>query len=327
MSISGVENLQGTVVTPDNFTFETDDVPPIVVSSSIADGAVLSPGPLTEVITFNEPIQPSSVNDSDVLLYGEIRGIEYAPSSISFDPTDTILTITYANLPNDAYQFILEAGPGNFLSTAGVPLQNSFVINFTMPVGTTTISGLQPVLPLGSLVYDPTIDDVLLSSTDVATYDLTIDPSQTLSVIGIPVTSGMTLTITLISPTGNVIGTATSATPGRTGLLPAVQSSKGGTYQIVVSGGPGEFTVQAVLNAFVDPASYGGPSNGSIATATPIDPYANKFAGNDNRMAVLGSITGGGSASATPWWPSTTDVILIDQNTGNVLQTLHEPRL
>ena len=42
---------------------------------------------------------------------------------------------------------------------AGVPLQNSFVINFTMPGGTSTITGLQPVLPLGSLVYDTTIDN------------------------------------------------------------------------------------------------------------------------------------------------------------------------
>ena len=40
VSISGVEDLQGTVMTPDSFSFETDDVPPVVVSSSIADGAV-----------------------------------------------------------------------------------------------------------------------------------------------------------------------------------------------------------------------------------------------------------------------------------------------
>ena len=102
------------------------------------------------------------------------------------------------------------------------------MINFTMPVGTTPVTGLQPVLPLGSLVYDPPIDGVLLSSTDVDTYDLTINPSQTLSVIGIPVTSGMTLTVTLISPSGHMLGSATSATPGATVLIPAVQSSKGG---------------------------------------------------------------------------------------------------
>ena len=29
VSISGLEDLQGTALTPDNFTFETDDVPPV----------------------------------------------------------------------------------------------------------------------------------------------------------------------------------------------------------------------------------------------------------------------------------------------------------
>ena len=332
VSISGVEDLQGTVMTPDSFSFETNDVAPVVVSSSIADGAVLSPGPLTEVITFNEPIQPSSANAADIQLVGLVRGVEYAPSSISFDPTDTILTITYANLPSDAYQFALQAGPNNFLSDANVPLQNDFVINFTMPAGTTTISGLQPVLPLGSLVYDPAIDNVLLTSTDSDTYDLTIDPHQTLSVIGIPVTSGMTLTVTLFSPSGHIIGQASSATPGATVLLPAVQSSNGGTYQIVITGGPGEYTVQAVLNALVDPAGFGGLSNGSIATATPIDPYANKIAGNDDRTAVLGTISAGafsfGDALVVENFAGIVgfgDVILVDQNTGNVLERYTSP--
>ena len=303
VSISGIEDLQGTVVTPDNFTFETDDVPPVVVSSSIPDGAVLSPGPLTEVITFNEPIQPSSVSSSDVLLFGEIRGVEYSPSSISFDPTDTILTITYSSLPTDAYQFVLEAGPSNFLSLAGVPLQNNFVINFSMPGGTSTVSGLQPVLPLGSLVYDTTIDNLLISSSDVDTYDLSIDPHQTLGVVVTPVTKTMSVTVTLLSPTGNVLGTATSPSPGAPAVLPAVQSSKGGTYKIEISGGPGEYKLVPTLNAYIDPAGYGGPPNTSIATATPIDPYANKFAGNDDRTAVLGSLSGGGGGGGN--WYST----------------------
>ena len=41
VSISGIEDFQGTPVAPDNFSFQTDDVPPAVLSSSIADGAVL----------------------------------------------------------------------------------------------------------------------------------------------------------------------------------------------------------------------------------------------------------------------------------------------
>ena len=51
---------------------------------------------------------------SDISLFGEVRGIEYTPSSISFDPTDTIMTITYSSLPSDAYQFELLGRPGQF---------------------------------------------------------------------------------------------------------------------------------------------------------------------------------------------------------------------
>jgi len=290
VSISGLTNLQGTALTPDSFSFETDDVPPVVVSSSIADGAVLAPGNVTEVITFSKPIQPSSVSTSDISLLGEIRGISYTPT-FSFDPTDTILTVNYANLPTDAYQFTLDAGPGNFLSLAGVPLQNNYVVNFTIPGGTSTISGLQPVLPLGSLVYQETVDNLLLSSSDVDTYNLAIDPQQTLAVVVTPVTTSMTVTVTLISPTGNTLGSATSPSPGAPAVLYGVQSSRGGTYQFTVSGGPGEYTIQPILNAYVDPAAYGGTLNTSIATATPVDPYGNNFIGQDNRTAVLGALS------------------------------------
>ena len=91
-----------------------------------------------------------------------------------------------------------------------MPLQNNYVINFTIPAGTSTLSGLQPVLPLGSLVYQSTVDNVLVTPTDTDTYDLTIDPQQTISALVTPVTSSLTATVELVSPTGNVIGKATS---------------------------------------------------------------------------------------------------------------------
>ena len=122
-------------LTPDNFSFKTDDVPPDVVSSSIADGAVLLAGDDHRGRHVQQADSAGARSTTPTSsLYGEVRGKSYTPSSISFDPTDTILTITYTSLPTDAYQFTLEAGPSNFLSNAGVPLQNSFVINFTVPV-------------------------------------------------------------------------------------------------------------------------------------------------------------------------------------------------
>ena len=42
VSIGGLVDIHGVALTPDNFSFQTDDVPPVVVSSSIANGAVLA---------------------------------------------------------------------------------------------------------------------------------------------------------------------------------------------------------------------------------------------------------------------------------------------
>ena len=159
--------------------------------------------------------------------------------------------------------------------------------------GTSTFPGLTPVLPLGSLVYQGTVDNLLVSSTDADTYNLAIDPQQTLSVAGDArhVEPGARRS-SLYSPSGKLLGQLTSSPPAPPVLFPAVQSSKGGNYQIVVTGGVGEYKVTATLNASLTRRPTAGCPTTSIATATPIDPYANKFVGNDTRTAVLGSIAG-----------------------------------
>jgi methionine-rich copper-binding protein CopC/protocatechuate 3,4-dioxygenase beta subunit len=311
VAISGLVDIHGVTLTPDDFTFTTDTVPPHIVSASLADGSVFSPAPqtVTDVITFSEPMNTSVKFASAISLLGEFRGIYYAPSVDSWDPTGTILTITYDNLPSDAYQFNLYAS--GFQDLAGNTLVSGLTTNFAVLGGTSDMTGLTPVLPLGSLVYQGTANNVLTSGSDTNTYNLGIDPRQTLAVVVTPVTSSMTATVQLISPTGHIIGTATSPKPGLPAVLPGVQSTAGGHYQIVVSGDPGQYNVTATLNAYIDPAAYGGASNDSIASATPIDPFANRFIGHNDRTAVLGTIT---SAS-----PSIGDVLTIQGPFGPVV--------
>ena len=249
-------------------------------------------------MTFSEPIQPSSANDSDIFALRRDPGHRVRAGvdqlrSDRHDPHDHL-----HQLPTDAYQFTLVAGPGNFLSTAGVPLQSSYVDQLH------DARRHQHASPACSrscrwAAWSTTPRSTTLLSLDrFDTYDLTIDPEQTLAVLATPVTSSMSdrdpdLAVGQRDRHGDL------ASPARRPLLPGVQSAKGGTYQIVVTGGAGRVHGHADLNALVDPASYGGTPNGSIATATPIDPYANKFAGNDDRTAVLGTIAGRLSASAT----------------------------
>jgi hypothetical protein len=153
---------------------------------------------------------------------------------------------------------------------------------------------LAAVNPAGSLVYQDTVTGTLASASDVATYDLTIDPQQTLAELGTPLTSSMILTVVLTAPDGTVTATS-SLSPGAPALIPAVQSPAGGTYKIQVSGGPGNFALQSTLDALVDPAAYGGPPDSTIATAQPLDAYANAITSTADRTAVLGSIQSGPS--------------------------------
>jgi protocatechuate 3,4-dioxygenase beta subunit len=315
VSISGLVDIHGVAITPDNFTFEIDTIPPYIVSSSLANGSVFSPAPqtVTDVITFSEPMI-TTIDPSSIDLFGEFRNVHYAASSASYDSTGTVLTITYDNLPSDAYQFNLYTF--GFHDLAGNQLVSGLTTNFEVLTGTTSITGMTPVMPLGSLVYQETLDSVLPDAKATDTWTLGIDPKQTLGVIVKPITKTMTATVQMYSPAGNLIGTATSPTPGAPAILPAVQSSKGGTYKFVVSGGPGEYKITPTLNALIDQAAYGGPPNNSIATATPIDPYANRFVGQNDRTAVLGALSGGGGSGLFSTDRFSQGLYSVDKTTG-----------
>ena len=148
---------------------------------------------------------------------------------------------------------LLSATPENGLSTY-VPVEQG-TVNTTAAQNPSAvvISGLQPVQPQGSLVYETSINNALVSSSDIDIYNLAIDPNQTLGVVVSPSSSSLSLSVSLYSPSGTLLATATSPSPGAAAVLGGVQSSQGGTYQIQVSGGPGEYTIQPVLNAFIDP--------------------------------------------------------------------------
>jgi hypothetical protein len=181
VSIGGVVDIHGTTLTPDNFTFTTDDVAPTVVSSSISEGAILSPGPVTEVVTFSKAIDPSSVDSTDITLGGTGRGVSYTADSFSFDPIDTILTINYLSLPADAYVFRLVSGAGKFTSVAGVPMAGNFEIDFTIPLSTPSISTAQQPASasVGSSIADKATISGGFNPTGTVTFNLYINPNGT----------------------------------------------------------------------------------------------------------------------------------------------------
>jgi PEP-CTERM motif len=116
---------------------------PFVVSSSISNGNVFSPGPVTEVVVFSDPMQTSMVTNSSIDLAGQIQNISYAPDSFSWDPTDTLLAINYLSLPTDNYTLTLLASDFADFGPPPDNLASNFVVDFC--VSSTTSCPAQPV--------------------------------------------------------------------------------------------------------------------------------------------------------------------------------------
>ena len=314
--IAGLTDIHGTALTPLSFSFTTDTTAPFVVASSISNGEIFAPGTITEIVTFSEPMNPARTTASSFLLTGIYRTLSYAPASFSWSADATQLTITYDNLPSDVYNLVLFAS--GFADLAGNTLASDFQVAFAIEGEDAVLTGLKPINPVGSLVYQGTTAGVLIAPGDANEFSLALDPRQTLAVLVAPPAGGVSV-VTLVAPSGNVIGTAASPEPGKPALIKGVQSARGGTYRIQVSGDVGLYTLQVVLNALIDPAAYGGPPNNSIASAQPIDPYANKFIGSSDRTAVLGVVpAGGGGGGGTLYATdrSTQGLYTVDRTTG-----------
>ena len=335
VGISGLENLQGAALTPRTLTFQTDDVPPVVLSSSIVDGSVFPLGALTEVITFSKPVDPASVSEQDFLLVGTLRGRFYLASAFSLDATDTILTLQYTNIPPDQYTFTLQAGPTNYLSTAGVPMVNNYDVHFSMVLGTSKFPvPFQPVAPAGSLIFAGNDTDSNLSivtSSDVNTLTVNLNAGETLSLVGTAIDPNLQLSITLLDPNGNAVATATAASPGVTALIQTAAISLTGLYSIQISGysgSLGRYSIKAYLNTFVEESN----SNESLATAEDLSSssYALGTSGAD-RLAVVGTLfnapkVGDVYVSSRYYGyfngrPEISDILRVDQQ-GNIVQVI-----
>lgn len=113
-------------------TSQAGSIAPTVVANSISSGALLPTGPLTDVVTFSEPMDVSLTTASGIDLLGIVRGVNYVPTTFSWDPTSTILTINYASLPTDKYT--LELVASDFAAhLTGLNLAQNFTVDFSIP--------------------------------------------------------------------------------------------------------------------------------------------------------------------------------------------------
>jgi hypothetical protein len=306
----------GAPVLPFADTFRYDTVPLQVISTNppFPNGTFTLPAPFTYDVTFNEPIDPASVQASDLLLFG-IPGA--AVTAVTVLPGNTTARFTLDGVTTE--------GTLNARLTADVvtdPFGNpgaAFSAGYAVDVGTASYPPLTGKDPPGSLIYDASATGVINSGNDTDNFTLRVDPGQTITVVVTP-TAALRPTVALLNPSNGVVGSDTASAAGQRALIQTVGTAAGGTFTITVGaagGTTGEYSVQVFLNAAQEvEGTLAGADNNTPAAAQDLGPsfvtLSTPQAGAA-RGAVLGR-TDGVSYAAAAVTPTSVDI----STTGNV---------
>ena len=274
-----------------NATFYYDDVLLQVTSTNPAPGSVVATVPTTFTydVTFNKPLEPSSVTTSSLLLSGItgatvtgatlLSGNMTAQFTISAPTAGTLSISIPVGAIDDSY-----GDPGALFSA------NYFL---DLPSPSPFPTPLTQTAPAGSLIYSGTVTGEIEPVGHNDTLTLNVDPSQTITVLVTPTGTSLQPTVQLSDPTSAVLGSATAAAAGSDASLQTIATTIGGTYTITVGGSAGttgSYTVEVVLNAALESESIGGPSNAN--TAQDLSGSFTSLGGSSTRGAVVGTISG-----------------------------------
>lgn len=268
--------------------FRYDSVPLAVVSVSPAPGTIV-PLPFTYVdFTFNEAVDPSSIQAVDLFLSrGAVTGVEVLAGSNGRTVRFSLAGLTTSG----SLTMVLGAGaisdpfgnPGPATTFSAQYGLNSTGSVFPVP--------LTPVSPSGSLVYTGSTTGAIATVGELDPYTLSVDAGQTISVVVTPgggsgfagdegtvdwasgAASTLQPTIELRDPNGVVVATAVAPAAGQAAVLQVGPAAALGTYTITVGAvaGADVYLLRAYLNAAVEAEALGGPTNGSLSTAQDIN--------------------------------------------------------
>ena len=271
------------------FTLDGDG--PRVIDSSIQDGEIIPTGPLTYTVQFDEPLLETSLDSSDIRLI-DGGGPVVSPTSFSYDSGTSILTVEFPALSEGSYTIELLSGDGQLEDLSGNDLDGEvitspigpnvsgdgvaggdFVISFSINDPPTPIpTPLQPVSPLGSLLYEGGITgDIGPANTDTFLVDLDEDQTATLVVTG---SNGLTPSITVLYPGLPLTITETAPGPNGSAVLQSLSTVSSGTYTIEITaadGTSGDYSLELLLNGVVEDENFDGSDNDSLATAQSLD--------------------------------------------------------
>ena len=257
------------------------------------------PGPFTYDVTFNEPIDPASVQPGDLQLSG-IAGSTVVAASVLPDNTTVRFTIN-ATIEGALTASIPAGAITDAFGNAGAAFTGTYVVDLgTAPYPTPLLAEK----PQGSLIYDPSVagNSNIGFAGDTDSFTLAVDPDQTITAI-VTGSGGLQPSVELRNPASTVIGSATAAGAGQPAVLQTAPAATGGTYTFTVGGvggTTGNYSLQVILNAARElEGTISGATNNTPATAQDISasfiPLRTSVA-SASRGAVLGSNAAGAPA-------------------------------
>jgi subtilisin family serine protease len=306
---ASLSNLQGQQLEAFSTTIVVDTIAPRISSLSIQQGDLIPVGDTQIVVGFNESLNVSDIDPSDIILTGELGG-PHAVSSFSYDEVSDTLTIQFESLADDNYNFRLTSGNGGFEDLVGNDLDGEatvfplppnesgdgtaggdFVFGFTADVVETDLA--TPLVGRGSLgnqLYETSTFGQINFAGDKDTYAVSLNDGQIVS-IGLQTIAGLEATLRLLDPSDGLV--AEQTTNGGSALIQTIPLSAAGEYTIEVEGANGStgayVDLHLILSAAFESESYSGSGNNSLNSAQDLSAALAPTAFNANLGSVIGT--------------------------------------
>lgn len=207
------------------FTFRTiDQRPPLLVSATVADNAVGVDRLASFTLTFDEPLDPATIVDTNVYLRDAFGG-RYACALASTDGTRVTVDPLADLAGQRRYVLIVAGGTRGVTDRAGNVLAQAWSANFT--------TAPDHAAPRLSTVWPPQQVPISPRALPEIEFDESVDPAS------IEPTA-----ITLVDDYSNVhrLRLETSTSQRRLRLVPLEPLPKGIGVRLTVAGGPGALT-------------------------------------------------------------------------------------
>ncbi len=266
-------SLSDTLGTPNTAyvgEFHIDTTPPVIVSATPENGALVIGTTVNVELQFSEPMNPASVNYYQLPLIG--GGNYNYPAEVSWNTDFSALSLVYYGLGEGDYELQIQSWPGSFEDQIGLALDGdmngleggTYTLQITLDEGPLPLP--VPLLaqqPLGSLIYSTPPQAVfgwINSELDQDDWTIELDAGQTLSILLTP--QGPLLgSLQVFGPNGE-IASATGVDAYYPLVLNSVPVDAAGLYTIRVSGGEGSdfnysyYSLEATVNAALEEEKY-----------------------------------------------------------------------